>query len=156
SIARDPSGVLRSVRASDGTFVEVTSAPRGRWRIDANDYRLDAIFRSEICKLSTAAGDICWERDRLGRLTRVELPGARAALLYEPTRDGGVRIGWETGRELLRATSDGSVEWAQGMWRKETSKTRSRWTIEDRAGRSSANLVTEFDLQGRPVRREWA
>jgi len=154
-IERDASGVLRSVRASDGTFVEATSAPRGRWRIDANDYRLDAIFRAEICKLSTAAGDISWERDRLGRLVRVELPGAPAALVYEPSHDG-VRIGWETGRELLRASSDGSVEWAQGVWRNETSKTRRRWTIEDPAGHNRANLSIDLDRLGRPVRREWS
>jgi hypothetical protein len=155
-IERDPAGVLRSVHASDGTFVEARRKRQGLWRIAANDYSVDAIFRPDVCTLTTSAGELSWERDHLGRLTRVQLPGAAAALTYQPSHDGSVRIGWENGTQLLRVTSNRSVEWAKGIWRGEASRSDFRWSIEDSAGRVRAGLVAECDLLRRPIRREWS
>ena len=152
SFAHDAEGVLRRLEGSDGTSLEVMPAWSGMTLRDGAGATGVAFDAAGGLELTRDGSSLRIERDAQGRVSRVRLPGSRAALVYH-WREDRCAIGPEDSGPAVEIAWDGATtryRIGEEGWDELASPGRLELTPQ---GHAMPSLTVEVDLLGRTTAR---
>ena len=160
ALTRDAGGNLRSLESGDFRLaIDPPGAESPFLRVNGSCAPTEVRWGEGVTELRRGSSSLRLASGPHGFLTRVEIPGARDALVYTWREDGSCTIGTASGAVLatvLPAESSLRVETALGAWEQSRTPAKIRFQAWGRNGESNLSVEVDYNALGRVLARRWS